>query len=272
MRNRAVRKILDEKPLVLVTSPVCADWISETDASCVKRGIEEKRRRVDKSAMHLNFVCNLHMLQHHGRYFIHEQPRSATSWEASCVREVQCKTGAFTTNVDHCMYGLTRKIGIEDLPARRATTLMSNMPAVRAILKDRCDGQHRHAALNNGHPTDQLDEHSGVLGAVIVRAIKLQKQWDTMGMQQLSVTEPQKLAAGAQEDLEVPEEEETPELFDATAEIAWDDVSGKYLDADTVKQARASEMDYYRKMSVYRKVPISECIADWGTLGGCRQG
>ena len=170
MRNRAVRKILNEKPLVLVTSPVCADWISETDASCVKRGIKEKRRRVDQSAMHLNFVCNLHMLQHQaGRYFIHEQPRSATSWEASCVREVQCKTGAFTTNVDHCMYGLTRKIGIEDLPVRRATTLMSNMPAVRAILKDRCDGQHRHAALNNGHPIDQLDEHSAVLCAVIVR-------------------------------------------------------------------------------------------------------
>ena len=92
-------------------------------------------------------------------------------------------------NVDHYMYGLTRKIGIEDLPVR-ATTLMSNMPAVRAILKDRCDGQHRHAALNKGHPTDQLDEHSGVLGAVIVRAIKLQKQWDTMGMQLLSVVEP----------------------------------------------------------------------------------
>ena len=157
------------------------------------------------------------------------------------------------------MYGLTRKIGKEDLPVRRATTLVSNMPAVRAILKDRCDGQHRHGVLNNGHPTDQLDEHSGVLGAVIVRAIKLQKQWDTMGMQLLSVIEPQKLAAGAQEYLKVPEEE-TPELFDATAENAWDDASGKHLDADKVKQAQASKMDYYRKMSVYREVPISECI------------
>ena len=38
-------------------------------------------------------------------------------------------------------------------------------------------------------------------------------------------------------------EEEAPELFDATGEVAWDDVSGKYLDADKVKQARASEMD-----------------------------
>ena len=147
---------------------------------------------------------------------------------------------------------------------RRATTLMSNMPAVRAILKDRCDGQHRHAALNNGHPMDQLDEHPGALGAAIVRAIKLQTQWDTMGMQLLSVIEPQTLAARAQEDMKVPEGEETPELFDATAEIAWDDVSGKYLDAYKVKQARPSEMEYYRKMSVYRKVPISECIAKTG--------
>ena len=117
----------------------------------------------------------------------------------------------------------------------RATTLMSNMLAARAILKDRCDGQHRHAALKNGHPTDQLDEHSDVLDVAMVRAIKLQKQWGTMGMQLLSVIEPEPLAVGTKEDLEVPEEEETPELFDATAEIAWDDVSGKYLDADKVK-------------------------------------
>ena len=82
-----------------------------------------------------------------------------------------------------------------------------------------------------------------------------------MGKQLLSATEPGELAVGSQEDLKVPGEEETPELFDATAEIAWDDVSGKYLDADKVKQARAAEMDDCRKMFVKRKVPISDCIA-----------
>ncbi len=42
-------------------------------------------------------------------------------------------------------------------------------------------------------------------------------------------------------------------------EYAWDDVNDCMLDVNKVKEARAAEMEYLRKMKVYRKVPIQRC-------------
>ena len=42
--------------------------------------------------------------------------------------------------------------------------------------------------------------------------------------------------------------------------IAYDDVTGAALDPKRVQQARADEMEYFRKMGVYCKVPKSKCF------------
>ena len=47
-------------------------------------------------------------------------------------------------------------------------------------------------------------------------------------------------------------------------EIAWDDVSGAELDPAAVKKARAEEIDYVHKMSLYTKVPVEECCKKTG--------
>ena len=46
---------------------------------------------------------------------------------------------------------------------------------------------------------------------------------------------------------------------DESAEYAWDDVNKCQLDPMKVKAAWAVEMEYFRKMKVYRKVPIQTC-------------
>ena len=58
----------------------------------------------------------------------------------------------------------------------------------------------------------------------------------------------------------VPPEEDMSEAI----EEAWDDVSGKALDPDRVREARRLEMEYYDKMQVYDKVPIEECYRKTG--------
>ena len=40
---------------------------------------------------------------------------------------------------------------------------------------------------------------------------------------------------------------------------AWDDVSGKALDPEKVKEARKEELGYFRRYEVYKKVPTKEC-------------
>jgi len=46
--------------------------------------------------------------------------------------------------------------------------------------------------------------------------------------------------------------------------IAVDDVTGVELNPEMVKAARKAEIEYFRKMKVYKKVPISKCFAMTG--------
>ena len=39
----------------------------------------------------------------------------------------------------------------------------------------------------------------------------------------------------------------------------WDNVNGGWLPGDEVREARAKEMEYIRKMRVYSRVPREEC-------------
>ena len=50
----------------------------------------------------------------------------------------------------------------------------------------------------------------------------------------------------------------------AALETAWDDISGAELNPEEVKKARAEEIDYVRKMSLYTKVLIEECYKKTG--------
>ena len=45
---------------------------------------------------------------------------------------------------------------------------------------------------------------------------------------------------------------------DGSMDGAWNDVTGKALDPDLVRQARREELEYFKKMKVYSKVPRSE--------------
>ena len=67
-----------------------------------------------------------------------------------------------------------------------------------------------------------------------------------------------------EDNLKIPDEEVKIDNYGDDTDIAWDDISGHYLDPVGVRQARSAEIDYYRKMGVCVKVPISKCFAKTG--------
>ena len=58
-----------------------------------------------------------------------------------------------------------------------------------------------------------------------------------------------------------PEEDNEEEMM-----TAWDDVSGAALDPTKLQAARAEGITYVRKMKLYTKVPIKECLQKTGKL------
>ena len=101
------------------------------------REIVEEERRVAKE--HMKFICELYVAQHQaGRYFIHEHPEHATSWNLDCVAQVQRLPHVSTTVCDQCQYGQETDVGE---PIKKGTKWLSNSEYVLEALSKRCHGR-----------------------------------------------------------------------------------------------------------------------------------
>ena len=73
MRNRAMQRVKDERPMVLVGSPMCtafSTWQRINDKIRDPVGVAAEKKR---AVVHLEFCIKLYREQmRHGRYFIHE--------------------------------------------------------------------------------------------------------------------------------------------------------------------------------------------------------
>ena len=68
--------------------------------------VVEERRRMAR--VHLEFCAKLYKIQQEsGRYFLHEHPRSAASWQEETMKKMCQSEGVLTVDADQCMFGLT---------------------------------------------------------------------------------------------------------------------------------------------------------------------
>ena len=86
-RNKAVRKLLVEKPDLLVGSPMCKEFSAWQRMNIAKTFDPERYVAARRKAVrHLEFVCKLYKLQKDaGQLFLHEHPSQADSWEERCI-------------------------------------------------------------------------------------------------------------------------------------------------------------------------------------------
>ena len=87
MRNRAIRKIADETPFVLITSAMCSDWHIMTNATWKSIGLAEMEKRMNRVGMHLDFVCTLHLIQHRAGRYLRPQTTETSKFVESDVRQ-----------------------------------------------------------------------------------------------------------------------------------------------------------------------------------------
>ncbi len=86
MRDRAMAKVKSERPQLLIGSPMCTAFSTYQRKNKLIRDpvtvAAEKRRAVE----HLSFCVELYKEQlKHGRFFLHEDPAYATSWQEAVI-------------------------------------------------------------------------------------------------------------------------------------------------------------------------------------------
>ena len=266
MRNRAIRKLLKDKPILLIRSPMCTAYSQMNNLNYYKMDPLEVERRVTYGRKHLEFCAKLYDLQWSaGRYFLHEHPAGAKSWKEACITRLLQKHGVTRVVGDQCCYGLTTTENGRVGPAQKATGFMT--PCVAQQLSKRCPNRsgwkiHEHIRLENGR-TKVAQVYPPALCKTICHGLSMQIQADKDGQFMLACVEPSTSTPSGDimsAAMELKKRYKTvEEEVDDQMEEAWDDVSGAQLDPQAVKLTRKEEIDYIHKMNLYTKVPTTQC-------------
>ncbi len=124
--------------------------------------------------MHLNFVCSLYEEQiRAGRFFLHEHPAGATSWEEPSVRRIKKLPDVRVSRVDACQYGMTGLSHGSEYPVKKPTCWMSNMKHVNEALSKTCSGTGGLCSTGTEHVscTGSRAEKAAVYPLRLCRAI-----------------------------------------------------------------------------------------------------
>ena len=264
MRNKVARKLLEDKPMLLIGSPMCTEFSSWMQLNHKKMAPEIVQERLNKARTHLEFCRKLYAMQiHQGRYFLHEHPLGASSWHESCIQKILGTNGVIKIKADRCQYGLlSRDIAGNGL-VRKAIGFMTNSPCVAMMLQKRCPNRngkvhHRHVRLE-GDRTKAAQVYPDGSCKAICQGLLQQLEKDGKG--QLLLAQLEGIAEEARDvEQQLVDEYHIVEDDDTSmVEQAWDDVTGAELDPTMVKQARKEEVGYVRKMGLYKKVSLDEC-------------
>ena len=102
-RHKALRMLDEDKPLLLVVSPMCGPFSAMNNINYSKMPVDEGRTKIKGAMQHVKFALELCLKQYkESRFFIFEHPASASSWSTTMVRQMLSLQGIMTAKFDFC--------------------------------------------------------------------------------------------------------------------------------------------------------------------------
>ena len=109
---------------------------------------------VIKAIEHIKFCVSIYWRQMNaGRYWLHEHPWGATSWQIPEMDELLHDPRVQVAYADQCQFGLTSKIRAgsdERGPAKKPTGPVRNSWTIAKRLRRTCQHDHVHVKLEGG--------------------------------------------------------------------------------------------------------------------------
>ena len=86
---KAMRRVQEEKPFLLVGCPPCTAFSSLFASNISRMDPKQVDKIIQNGLTHLKFCTDLYWVQvTAGRFFLHEHPYSAWSWKVPCIKEL----------------------------------------------------------------------------------------------------------------------------------------------------------------------------------------
>ena len=94
------------KPLCVMGSPPCTMYCQLQNLN-PRKDSEEWNARREEADTFMKFMCQVYEEQvKNGRYFIHEHPAGASSWQLECIQSLGNMNEVGFVTLDMCAYGL----------------------------------------------------------------------------------------------------------------------------------------------------------------------
>ncbi len=268
MRQRALKKIQLEKPMFIIGSPMCTAYSTWQRLLRAQRDPHQVRRQRVRADLHMAFTMEVYKMQMDGgRYFLHEHPASAESWQLEPVKAIGHYSNVDTVIGDQCQYQQEAGTGA---PVKKPTKWMSNSPEVLKQLCKRCSGRgglcsrpqggaHR---LCSGHVSRMAAVYPFELCRAILVGCRNQLQKDGIFVAELvGMHAPEEI-------LDILElETNVEQIFNVRVQGKAryrDEITGQPLIPELVHQARKKELDYFNSKGVWTKKLKAEAYSRTG--------
>lgn len=201
-----------------------------------------------------------------GRYFLHEHPKGAKSWEEKCVDKLRRDPRVYEIEGPMCRWSMQSEDAGGKGLVYKMTRWLTNNRRIAQVLNGVCSNSkgktwHRHVHLINGRAR-AAQVYPPKLVRAILEALKQQLVDDGEYNQSLD-----SLGVGPVPDSTpvIDEEEEAfkhlPAADTPLRGPIYDSNTGAELDPEKVAVARREELEWVHRQNLYAKVPESECRA-----------
>ena len=251
-----VEKLQDaDDPYLLMGCPPCESYSPLLQISESKRDptVVAEQKKVGKQCLQtaVHFYRR-QMLR--GRYFVHEHPSKARSYQEDCIVELEKEDGVYSAKSPMCAFDMVLDLPPSDPRSGQENTFvfkegkfLTNSEEIAKELDNYCTNEdpecklekHFHVSLIGGIAM-RAQKYPPKMVAAILRGLKRQLKKDGhLSSLDTDIAGP------------VPSyyhEEEMMQRF-------YDDISGEELPANLVKEAREKEIAWVNKIKLYEKVP-----------------
>ena len=130
-------------------SPQCTAWpIFQNQNARIPEGSARSDVAKRKALVHLQVCAAMYReLMRGGRYFVHEHPKTADSWNNPHIKALRDDPRTTLAESDLRQFGLISKDKEGEGFAKKPTTFMTNSLEMAKTPRRKCPGDHRHCIL-----------------------------------------------------------------------------------------------------------------------------
>ena len=165
-RVQARHDITKCDPLIVLAAPPCTVFSSMQNTNQKHHGTPEWEKKCEDGLTLLQFSVDVCWDQiSRGKFFLHEHPATASSWDLPMIRELAEHLGVTIVTGDMCRWGMHLTEERENqgtdqsVLVKKPTKWMTNRSLLATLLSVRCTGGHEHSKLEGSNRTTQASKY-----------------------------------------------------------------------------------------------------------------